>query len=180
MESGVMQSILGEYSDRIFIDLDPPSVTMDTILKCREYCEKDECGCYDKYCSCPPRCGTPQERLGVLSKYSKAAVVPLVYNIDYRDAKALKQATKDLQDTCRNMVLRLKDKGLDCIGFADGGCMYCPRCSALDDEPCRYPEMQIQSVSGNGIVMSEFLKRCGIDMSFTENRLEMYAVIIYN
>ena len=87
---------------------------------------------------------------------------------------------KDLQEKCRAMVLRLKDKGLDCWGLADGGCKYCPRCSALDDEPCRFPEMQIQSVSGNGILMGDFLKQSEVGSPYKEGFIEMYAVILYN
>ena len=180
MNDSDILSILSEYSDIAKVGVAPPKVTLDTIAQCRVYCAKDECGCYDKYCSCPPRVGTPEECLGRIQRYSKAAVVPITYEVDYRDKAALDRCTKDIQDRCRSMVLRLKDKGLECWGLADGGCDYCPRCAALDDKPCRFPEMQIQSVSGNGILMQDFLKASGAGSPYREGFVEMYAVILYN
>ena len=180
MDDTEILNVLSEYSGKAKTGLAPPAVTLDTIAKCREYCKTDECGCYDKYCSCPPRCGAPQERLDALAHFSKCAIAPIMYELDYRNKVALKQATKDLQDKARAIMLKLKDKGLDCLSFADGGCMYCERCAALDDEPCRFPAMQIQSVSGNGILMMDFLKQSGIESAYREGHVEMYVVLLYN
>ena len=43
-----------------------------------------------------------------------------------------------------------------------------------------FPVMQIQSVSGNGIQMLDYLKASGLENVFEEGRIEMYAVIVYN
>ncbi len=180
MDDRVILELLSVYSDKAKAGLAPPAVTLDTIRECRGYCATDDCGCYDKYCSCPPRSGTPEERLKILAHYSKCAVVPVLYQADYRDKEQMAICMKDLQDRCREMVFKLREKSIDCLGFADGGCQYCERCSALDDEPCRFPEMQIQSVSGNGILMGDFLKRSGIECEMKDGHIEMYAVLLYN
>jgi len=180
MDDAQILKVLSRYSDRAKVGLRPPAVTLDTIAQCREYCKTDDCGCYDKFCSCPPRCGTPQERLDVIARYSKSAVAPILYELDYRNKPELEAATKDLQDRTREMAEELREKGLDCIGFADGGCKYCERCAALDDEPCRFPDKMIQSVSGNGILMMDFLKQSGIEGLRKDGHVEMYAVLLYN
>jgi predicted metal-binding protein len=180
MNDSDILGILSEYSDIAKVGAALPKVTLDTIAECRKYCETDDCGCYDKYCSCPPRVGSPESRLEKLAHYSKAAIVPITYEVDFRDKTAMDHCIKDLQDKCRAMMLRLQDKGLDCWGLADGGCKYCPRCAALDDEPCRFPQMQIQSVSGNGILMADYLKEVGAGSPYREGFIEMYAVILYN
>ena len=180
MNDSELLTILSEYSDKAKVGLAPPPVTLETIAKCREYCQTDDCGCYDKYCSCPPRCGTPQERLDALAHFSKSAIAPIMYEADYRNKDEMDGCIRDLQEKARAMMIRLQDKGLDCTAFADGGCKYCERCSALDDEPCRFPAMQIQSVSGNGIQMMDYLKQSGMECTMKDGYIEMYAVILYN
>ncbi|MBQ3735678.1 MAG: hypothetical protein II855_01960 [Candidatus Methanomethylophilaceae archaeon] len=180
MKDAEILNILSRYSDKAKIGLAMPAVTLDTIIKNREFCATDDCGCYGKYCSCPPLCGTPEERLDVLAHYSKSAIVPILFHADYRNREQMKNCTKTLQDKCREMVLELRKAGLECLGFADDGCRYCERCAALDGKPCRFPDMQIQSVSGNGIQMMDYLKASGLENVFEEGRIEMYAVIVYN
>ncbi len=180
MKDSEILEFLSEYSTNAKVGLAPPAVTLDTILECRQYCETNECGCYNNYCSCPPRCGTPEERLEVLAHYSKSAIAPILYEADYRDKEAMDECIGDLQDTCREMVTELRKMGLDCLGMADGGCKYCDVCSAKEDKPCRCPDKQIQSVSGNGIKMMDYLKASHVECVMKDGFIEMYAVILYN
>ena len=78
------------------------------------------------------------------------------------------------------MVTELRKMGLDCLGMADGGCKYCDVCSAKEDKPCRCPDKQIQSVSGNGIKMMDYLKASHVECVMKDGFIEMYAVILYN
>ena len=68
MDDSQILEVLSEYSDIAKVNLAPPKVTLDTIAECRKYCQTDECGCYDKYCSCPPRVGSPESRLEKLAQ----------------------------------------------------------------------------------------------------------------
>ena len=180
MEDTEILNILSSFSGKAKVGLAMPAVTIETINGNREYCKTNECGCYGNYCSCPPLCGTPEERLEVLAHFSKSAIVPILYKADYRNKEEMAGCTKDLQDKCREMVVGLRRKGLECLGFADDGCRYCEVCAAKENKPCRHPDMQIQSVSGNGIRMLDYLKASGMECEMKDGYIEMYAVIIYN
>ena len=50
-----------------------------------------------------------------------------------------------LRDTVRSIMIMLHSHGIECRGFADGGCGYCGICAGY--EACRYPAMMIRPVS---------------------------------
>lgn len=180
MNDDIVLGIARQYSDEAVAGLEPPAVTLETITQCREFCAKNDCGCYGKFCSCPPLSGSAEERLGILGRYSKSALVPITYDVDWHDMKAMQRCNAMTQNVSRSIMLRLKDMGIDCLGLADGGCAYCPTCAAQFGKPCAFPEMQIQSVSGNGIIVNDYLAQCGRKPLMEDGRIELYAIILYN
>lgn len=68
----------------------------------------------------------------------------LVSRISASDGHSAETAA-GLEDTIRRMMIMLHTHGIECRGFADGGCGYCGICAGY--ETCRYPAMMIRPVS---------------------------------
>jgi predicted metal-binding protein len=63
--------------------------------------------------------------------------------------------------------------------LADGGCKYCGECSYPND-PCRFPDQRVSSISCYGILMEEYMKAQNIDFTFEKDSVTLYGLIMYN
>lgn len=159
---------------------DTPSPNNDSMSKCRELCAQNLCGAYGVTWGCPPGIGSPKECLHAIGEYSNAAVIMKKFEkVDFNDKELMTKLQNDHQDVCRRFANALRKDGYGVLPLADGGCSYCGECS-YPDEPCRFPDQKIPSVSCYGILMDEYLPSQGIDFSFEKDGMTLYGVILYN
>ncbi|MFA6668385.1 MAG: DUF2284 domain-containing protein [Candidatus Methanomethylophilaceae archaeon] len=154
-----------------------PGPTLHTISKCRERCESNECGAYGVTWACPPGSATPGECIEMLSGYGSAALITRTYELNPRDRRAAEAAALQFQDDCRKAAVALREEGADIFMMADGKCGYCESCTYPDAE-CKHPEMLVPSISGFGIVMSDYVKECGREFSFFDDRVEFFGIML--
>ena len=81
-----------------------------------------------------------------------------------------------MKTTVRGILSRLRDAGIGCRGFSDGGCDICPECTY--PEPCRHPDLVLPSVSIVGIDMESYLASVGERFEFRDDAVTFYGVIL--
>jgi predicted metal-binding protein len=163
-----------------FKKIDPPSPDAETMSTCRKLCEQNLCGAYGTSWGCPPGVGTGEECLNIIRKFSNAAVITKKFdNIDTSDLKSLDALGKEHQEVCRRFGNALKKEGYEALPLSDGGCKYCKTCS-YPDEPCRFPDQCVTSISCYGIMMEGYMKSQNIDFEFRKGSMTLYGLILYN
>lgn len=157
-----------------------PEPNEDTMSKCRELCQQNLCGAYNVTWGCPPGIGSPSECLSKVKDYSHAAVIIRKFeNLDLNDNALIESIASDHQEMCRRFGNVLRNSGYDVLPLADGGCKYCGDCSYPDD-PCRFPDQMVSSISCYGILMDEYMGSQGIDFTFEKNGMTLYGLMLYN
>lgn len=75
----------------------------------RKYCEVNLCHCYNVVPACPPQCGTVEEMIAKMNKYSQALVLQTIHDSDFKDdpqgALAAKSEHNELVDRFLQEIL---------------------------------------------------------------------------
>ena len=100
-------------------------------------------------------------------------------NVDFSDSTAVDRMMNGFRETCRDVMIGCRKAGFDVIAFADGPCSYCKECAFAKGKKCCHPEMQVPSVSGYGIDMTEYMKSIGIEFTFSKDSVTLYGVILF-
>ena len=165
------------YSFRM---IEPPSPDGKTMRECRKLCEMNLCKEYGATWGCPPGVGTEKECLNVIDKFSKTAILIRKHeNVDTKNEALLRGLSACHQDVCREFSEILRKKGYEVLPLGNGGCSYCSDCSYPND-PCRFPDKKVTSMSGYGIMIEEYLKSQNIDFEFRQDSITLYGLILYN
>ena len=104
-----------------------------------------------------------------------ALLVRRTFCLDIKDRELVKATTLEMQKIVRMMVIALRSNGIECMGFADGGCQYCGVCAM--PEPCRFPDMFVPSISALGLEMKTYMESIGEEFSFSDDCLTLYGLI---
>jgi len=159
--------------------IEPPAPNADSMKKCRELCAQNLCGQYGVTWGCPPGIGTGEKCLKAVGKFSHAAVLIKEYNnVNVKDRKLMEKLAADHQDSCRKFKNELVKEGYRVLVLTDGGCKYCGKCS-YPDEPCRFPEQMMTSISAYGIMMGEYMKANNIEFEFRDDSMTLYGLVLY-
>jgi len=157
-----------------------PSADAGSMSKCRELCAQNLCGAYGVTWGCPPGVGSEAECLKEMRSFSNAAILIKEYGgIDLKNKDLLERLGAEHQELCRRFCNALRKDGYRASAFSDGGCRYCGECSYPDD-PCRFPDQRISSISSYGILMDEYMGSQGIDFSFKDNGMTLYGLVLYD
>ena len=110
-------------------------------------CERNTCGNFGKNHACPPKAGSEEERIARVKKYDDGYLVNIVLSIKNREdmmnsGVLFNEATSKLSKLFEND---------DVFVMGAGPCTICKKCSALDEEPCRFQEKIQYSMEGSGI-----------------------------
>ena len=157
-----------------------PKITYASIEKNRSLYRTNMCGHYNHSWTCPPNCGSAEFCLERIYSYKDCDVVMKTYrNVDFSDNVAVDKMMNGFRDTCREVMIGCRKMGFDVMSFADGPCSYCKECAFIKGKKCYHPDMQVPSVSGYGINMTEYMKSIGIEFSFSKDSVTLYGVILF-
>ena len=157
-----------------------PAVTYESVAKNRMLCRTNVCKNYNTSWTCPPNCGSSEYCIERINSFRDADVIMRKYsNVDFSDTVALDKIMNGFRDICRNVMVGCRKNGFDVIAFADGPCSYCKECAFIKGKKCYHPDMQVPSVSGYGINMTEYMKSIGIEFSFSKDSVTLYGVILF-
>ncbi|UWG96275.1 DUF2284 domain-containing protein [Dehalobacter sp. DCM] len=112
-----------------------------------DQCARNTCGMFGKNHGCPPKAGTEEERKNRVLKYNSAFVISKIISIRTR------QEMNDSQMILARITKELRDEFArdEVLIMGAGPCLVCEKCTALTDEPCRFPEKTQYSMEGSGI-----------------------------
>ncbi len=145
--------------------------TIELRTEVREACEQNTCQMYNVCWSCPPACGTLEEcgerirafHTGIILQSS----IQLEDSFDFegimelgeRHSKALETFTDEIRKTYPNALV-----------LGAGGCKRCKKCT-YPDEPCRFPEKQLSSMEGYGMVVNEVCSKNNIPYNYGKDTM---------
>lgn len=151
-----------------------PEYEPDTVERCLGLCRQNACGKYGTNWACPP--GFDEHMDSLSERYSSAILVSRTLECDPRDAGKVEEFNETVKSALREMVSLLRSAGIDCRGFADGGCGLCQTCAY--PEPCVRPDDILPSVSGLGVDMGRYLESVGEDFAFRDDAVTFYGIIM--
>ena len=162
-----------EFEDYVVKRVPVPAYNEESCIECLRLCRENLCGSYNTNWGCPPAIDIDPEELYDDSDY--ALLVRRTFCLDVKDREVVDATAQEMQKIVRMMVVALRSNGVECMGFADGGCRYCGVCAMPD--PCRFPDMFVPSVSALGLDMKTYMEGIGETFSFSDDCLTMYGLI---
>ena len=146
----------------------------------RVCCEDNSCGMYGVNYACPPACGTTDEMKERVLAHKKAFVLQTIWEVPDLDDKALlKKDKKKHNAMIREFIKSLPEECQDGFMIAASGCSVCPECSIVKNEPCRFPDKVIGSISAYCINVSAAARKAGMKYINGENTVTYFSVICY-
>ena len=148
----------------------------------RKSCTPKRCQSFGKNWGCPPDVGEINMLIAKAKSYDSALVYETVYQLeDSFDYEGMleggvrhKQITNDISELVKNEL------GGAVLQLSAGGCTVCETCSKLENQPCRFPEKAIHSVSAYGIYVSKLTKLCGLNYNNGENTVTLFGIFFFH
>ena len=142
-------------------------------------CASNQCGNYNQCWTCPPRTGEISVLIESAKKYQTAFVFQKIYHIeDSFDIEGMFEASKEFQKIILKLATSFASRNDDLLLLGAGGCRICPVCVAVEEEPCRHPELACPSIESYGIQVSELAKRCGMKYINGVNTVTYFGTVL--
>ena len=146
----------------------------------RAYCEDNVCGFYGRCWSCPPDVGEIAVLREKLKRYDRIMIYQVISPVkDYSDTEGLNAAGERFSDVSQKLQSFLKSAFCKPFLHLGGSCRLCPECAKISNEPCRYPEKLIPSLSAYGV---DVLKTCeGTSLEYVngENTVTNFGMVLF-
>lgn len=174
LPQGITDSVLKELGVTAYGALKASDVVFSSEL--REGCNPNQCPNYAKSWACPPAVGTADECRNRCLQYENALLVSTVYQLeDSFDFETMAEGAEHFKHLSESLHAKLD---VPHILLANGRCALCDPCS-YPDEPCRFPDKCLHSLSGYGVYVSATAKRAGILYNNGENTVTYFALLFY-
>lgn len=143
----------------------------------RKYCEDNLCGNYNASWSCPPACGTPEEMKAKVLAYPKALLLHTVWEVDYRDTVAVKQAKNTHNRWSMDLIKALSGTS----GFLIGSsvCGLCETCTMAEGTPCRFPGQMASCMSAYCIYVKKLTDICGLEYDSGDGIINFFGMYVF-
>lgn len=144
-----------------------------------DLCAANRCGNYNKCWTCPPRTGEISSLIRAAKQFSTAFVFQKIYQIeDSFDIEGMFAANKKFQKIIRNLATGFSQKKEKVLLLGAGGCRICKTCSAVEEKPCRHPDLACPSLESYGIQVSELAQRCGMKYINGVNTVTYFGAVL--
>ena len=137
----------------------------------RDVCALNTCGKYGTSWCCPPGCGTLDECLREMHRYSFGILVQTCGEIeDSFDIETMREIEARQNRHFFSMYRELRKSGTDVLAVGSGGCTVCETCT-YPDAPCRFPDKKAASMEAYGILVLEVCKANGLRYYYGTDRM---------
>ncbi len=148
----------------------------------REACTPQRCPTYGKNWGCPPDIGAVENLITAAKTYARALIYETVHQLeDSFDMEGIqagglrhKEVTLAIDPIVREAC------GNDILHLSAGGCKICEHCSKKNEEPCRFPDKAMHSVSAYGIFVSKLAELAGLKYNNGPNTVTLFGIIFYH
>ena len=148
----------------------------------RRSCTPQLCQSYGKNWGCPPAVGEIEALIEEAKSYDKTLIYetvhPLEDSFDIEGIQAGGLRHKEITNAVTPLVR--ETLGGEILQLSAGGCTICERCAKADEEPCRFPEKALRSVSAYGIYVSKLAKRAGLKYNNGPDTVTFFGLFFYH
>ena len=144
----------------------------------RKYCEKNLCGNYGKNHSCPPECGTPEEMKERTEQYRQAWIFQTIAQVDWHDSAALKAVRDSHNVRSRELLEKLKERGVTGLAMLAGPCSACGACAGAEGKPCNFPEKQVSCISAYCMSAEKMAEEAGLPYWCGERKVAFFSLLL--
>ncbi|NLD88303.1 MAG: DUF2284 domain-containing protein [Clostridiales bacterium] len=154
-------------------------VVFDTSF--REACERNACGKYGKFYTCPPDVGAIEDLISRAKEYLQAFVFQTISPLeDSFDIEGMLESGQRHNKLSRDVFAFAKEHIKNALCLSSGGCGgLCENCAKLTSEPCRYPHLASSSLSAYGINVSLLAKAAGMKYNNGVNTVTYFSAIFF-
>lgn len=147
----------------------------------RKYCEDNVCGSYGRCWSCPPDIGDIEVLRADLKKYGYVMVYQAISEVkDYSDMEEVNAAMEKLVGISQKLQSFLWKTLSEPFLHLAGACHLCSECTKITNEPCRYPEKMLPSLSAYGIDVCKTCEGTLLEYRNGENTVTCFGMVLFN
>lgn len=147
----------------------------------RAYCEENVCGFFGKCWSCPPDIGEIEALTAQLKDYDHIVIYQIISPIkDNYDTDGINAAGEKLSEVSQKLQLYLRTSFNKPFLHLGGSCHLCPECTKVSNEPCRYPDKMLPSLSAYGIDVCKTCEGTSLMYVNGENTITYFGMILFN
>jgi predicted metal-binding protein len=139
-------------------------------------CEKNTCGNFGINHACPPGAGTIDERKASVLKYENAFIISKIVSIKTR--KEMMESLEIVAKVNKNLRSAFENEDIPIMGA--GPCTKCKKCTALDNEPCRFPDKIEYSMEGSGIDVVRMSMNQKMTYNAGAGKIGYFTLVLYN
>lgn len=147
----------------------------------RAYCEDNLCGFYGKCWSCPPDVGEIEVLTARLRNYEHIVIYQVISPVeDISNQEEIYAAGERLSATSQKLQSLLRSALNKPFLHLGGSCHLCPECTKLYNEPCRYPDKLLPSLSAYGVDVCKTCEGTSLSYMNGENTITNFGMILFN
>lgn len=144
----------------------------------QDYCAENLCGKYNANYACPPHCGTPEQMRQRVLSHKKALVLQTIWDADWSDSEATKQAKARHNAASLKLMKRLRAAGCPGTMAGAGGCSLCSPCAVTRGEPCKFPDLQFSCMSAYCVFVKKLADRCGMEYTPGDGLIAFFGMYL--
>ncbi len=158
--------------------VDPKDVPFTAAV--RAACERNACGCYGKYWTCPPAVGDWEERRDHFRLYRHALLYTTKHDLeDSFDVEGMAEGHRlhGMVDDAVFQLFSAEEGAFELLGAE--GCRRCKACT-YPTSPCRFPEKLRVPVESVGIDVVALSKAAGVHYMNGVNTVTYFSMVFYD
>lgn len=143
----------------------------------RSMCAADKCRAYGKNWTCPPHCGSLEECVAEIRRYSRGILLQTTgITTKAIDTKAYRRTEEKHLELFHRLAAEIKTAHPDALCLGSGGCRICQKCAYPD--PCRFPERACSSMEGYGLFVTQVCRDNNAPYHHGDNTITYTACIL--
>jgi predicted metal-binding protein len=149
----------------------------------RKLCEANVCGSYGRNHMCPPSVDDIDQWRDIIMGFEQAVIVSKVYTMENKyDMEVMFEGARDFEVSLRKARESIKEQhsGVNMMILGAGPCMYCKKCSKLNDLPCVHPDKAYPSVEACGIDVMSLSKDTDVKYNNGANTITYFGLVLYS
>ena len=145
----------------------------------RKICEGNSCRNYGTSWACPPAVGTLEECRRRVGQYDTMLLFTKKYELESSfDFEAMGAGLGDFKKAVDRFHKALDPVLPEFLLMSNEGCGRCAKCT-WPDAPCRFPEKQLSSMEGYGMVVNEVCMKNNIPYNYGRDTMTYVGCALF-
>lgn len=146
----------------------------------RWICE-NECPMYGKTWACPPGVGVVCECEKRCKAYTNCLLISTIAEVaDIANIEETLATRPEHEAVTNEVAALLRIHGIEPYILSTEACTHCERCSYLDGQPCRHPELMHPCVESHGINILPVIDELGLTFQYGENVVTWFSLLFFH